>query len=116
MTRWLAVGALLSVVGLLAGLLIVLLALVQQGVTLRIEGPIEIAGEPQTQDLHVTLELSEPLTLDLADVLDVRTHVQGIPCSTSEGGMLLPVRWNLLSGEIAWECVDWAGEEASPLP
>ncbi len=105
MTRWLAAGSLLVVAGLLAGLLVVLMGLVERGVTLRIEGPLELAGEPQTQELFVTLQLPEPVKVELADELELRTQVQGLPCPHCEGGMLLPVRWNLLSGELVWRCV-----------
>ncbi len=109
MARWLAAGALLVVAGLLAGLLVVLLGLVEHGVTLRLHGPIELAGEPQTQQLNVDLRLTEPIRADLGGPLDLRATVQGIPCPDCDGGTLLPLRWNLLTGEITWRCVGCEG-------
>ncbi len=105
MARWLAAGALLVVAGLLAGLLVALLGLMEHGVTLRLDGPVELAGEPQTQKLIVDLRLTEPVRAELGGPLDMRASIQGTACPDCDGGALLPIRWNLLTGEITWRCM-----------
>ncbi len=105
MARWLAAGALLVVAGLLAALLVALLGLMEHGVTFRLDGPVELVGEAQKQQLVVDLRLAEPVRLDLGGPHEVRASVQGVRCPGCEGGTLLPSRWNLLTGEITWRCM-----------
>jgi len=46
----------------------------------------------------------EPVPVELpGGGLDVRATFR-VPCPHCGEGVLLPVRWNLLTGEITWRC------------
>jgi len=101
------------VVGLLAGLLLVLVRLEQRGLVLRLEGSIQ-AGvlAPPLDELKVTLSFPQELALSMRGTTRVEGGLQaqlsgvelGIPCPKCGKGVLVPVRWNLWSGEIVWKC------------
>jgi len=116
MDRWLATAALLTIVGLLAGLLIVLLGIVQHGVVLRFEGPVVVQGDGGLQELRVELSITEPVRVDIEDhgPLELHATLGGGACPGCEEGRLLPVRWSLLSGEIRWMCLDCGAEVVLP--
>lgn len=116
MYRW-AVGlGLLVVVGLLASILVVTFGIATRGVRvvvtepLRIQGPLNVGGAISVEGPvavgigAVELRVPAPLRVELpSEPVEVRATLGGAPCPRC-GGTLLPVRWNLLTGEITWRC------------
>ena len=106
----------MTVVGLLAALLVIVVGLATRGIRvevaepLRISGPVAIGGSITVPEpISVTVDAMEirvpnPVAVELpGSTLDVRTTL-GAPCPHCGEGVLLPVRWNLLTGEITWRC------------
>lgn len=116
MNRWLLPAGLAIIAGLLASLLIVALGLARRGVRVQLAEPIRISG-PLAIGGNITVQ--EPITVTM-DAMEIRVPhgvsvalpstplaVQatlGVPCPHCEEGVLLPVRWNLFTGEIRWQC------------
>jgi len=114
--RWLLGAAFVVVVGLLASLLVIAIALATRGIRvqlaepIRISGPLTVGGNITVQDpVVVTMDaveirMPQPISVDLpADTLNVRATLGGAACAHCSG-TLLPVRWNLFTGEIVWRC------------
>ncbi|MFO8034537.1 MAG: hypothetical protein R6U88_05185 [Candidatus Bipolaricaulota bacterium] len=110
LSNWIGGGALLVVVGLLAALLVVLVNVLDGGIELRVAGQVEVTGALEPQEANVTLEIPEPVLVELSEGVDVQAQVERMPGTWSELGVLLPARWNLLTGELEWRYVD--GEDA----
>ncbi|GAB4309597.1 MAG: hypothetical protein Kow0097_10730 [Candidatus Bipolaricaulota bacterium] len=117
MNRWLLGTGFVVVVGLLTSLLVLSLSLATRGISvqlaepIQISGPLTIGGNITVQDpIVVTMDAMEirvpqPVAVELpGDALDVRATLGGAPCPHCGEGTLLPVRWNLLTGEITWRC------------
>ncbi|MCI2425103.1 hypothetical protein LM597_02515 [Candidatus Acetothermia bacterium] len=109
------VAAFITLIGLLAGLLIVLSQIMEDGVTVQLVGPVKLTmpdgvvltmpGEviltmPQTVDIIATGPDGNPMPVELAV----------FPCPQC-GGRMIPIRWHLWSGEIEWRCLDCTPEE-----
>jgi hypothetical protein len=119
MVRWLLAGALIVVVGLLGALLVLVAGLATRGLTVRLAGPVELQ-DPLGVTVRGEIALPEPVEVALNDVsvrlpqpllvqaspteLAVRAAIAGLSCPQCEEGLLIPVRWNLLTGEITWRC------------
>lgn len=116
MNRWTVAAGLWIIAGLLTALLVVVVGLstrgirVEVGEPLRISGPLTIGGSITVQEpIAVTVEAMEirvpqPVALELpGGALEVQATF-GPPCPQCGEGVLLPVRWNLLTGEITWRC------------
>ncbi len=114
------VAALITLIGLLAGLLIVLSQVMQHGVTVQLVGPVELTmpdgvvltmpGEvtltmPQTVDIIATGPGGKPMTVELAV----------FPCPQC-GGRMIPIHWHMWSGEIEWRCLDCFHPEEEEQP
>jgi predicted RNA-binding Zn-ribbon protein involved in translation (DUF1610 family) len=105
MERWLGLGLLLLIAGLLAGILLALLDLGEQGIMVRFSGPILIGGS-LPEEWRVALTMAEPVEVDAAGTMEanLRTALSVLPCPNCAGGQLVPVRWNPFSGGITWRC------------
>lgn len=104
-------------IALLTSLLVIGIGLARHGIRVQLAEPIRIAG-PLTvggtiaveEPIAVTMEgveirLPQPVSVELpTSTLDVRATLGGAPCPRCGEGVLLPVRWNLLTGEITWRC------------
>ncbi len=104
--NWIVGGTLIVVACLLAAVLIVLVRVMEDGVQLRIAQPVELGGSMDPQEAHVTVVLAEPVVLEVSDEIQLRAHLEGLDADPCETGMLLPVRWNILTGRLEWECVE----------
>ena len=97
------VAATLAVICLLAGILVVLIQVGRTGVTVNVTGKVgleNVAGGidlamPNPVNLIATGPESEPIPANLS--------IFRCPeCS----GTMLPVRFNVLNGEITWKCTE----------
>ncbi|HAF70057.1 MAG: hypothetical protein XD60_0321 [Acetothermia bacterium 64_32] len=106
MERWLGLGLLLVVAGLLGALLVVLLGMGERGIALYLSGPIEIQGATGPQELRVVLSLEGPIEVQAGGQAEasLRTTLEGIPCPGCEEGVMVPVKWNPFTGELTWRC------------
>lgn len=117
MNRWLLGTGFVVVVGLLTSLLVLGIVLATRGISVQLAEPIHISG-PLTIGGNITVQEPIAVTMDAMeirvpqpvavalprDTLDVRATLGGAPCPRCGEGVLLPVRWNLLTGEIVWRC------------
>ncbi|QAA77119.1 MAG: hypothetical protein BIP78_1353 [Candidatus Bipolaricaulis sibiricus] len=117
MNRWLLTSAFLVLVALLGAILAIVVSLATRGVSVHLAQPITLSGPltvggtiaveapvAVTMDV-VEIRVPQPVTVDLpVSALDVRATLGGAPCPHCGEGTLLPVRWNLLTGEITWRC------------
>jgi len=119
MNRWVLGGTLVIVVGLLAALLAMVVGLSTRGLTVRLAGPVALQ-DPVEVSVRGTIALHEPLEVTVAELaldlpqpllvetspsgMGVRAAIEGLSCPQCEKGLLLPVRWNLFTGEITWRC------------
>lgn len=114
--RWFLAVGLTIIVGLLTALFVIVLSLATRGISvqltepIRISGPLAIGGNITVQEpIAVAVEAMEirvpqPVSVELpGSPLDVRATF-GAPCPQCGKGVLLPVRWNVLTGEITWRC------------
>ena len=83
MERWFGIVALLLIAGLLAGLLVVLVGLKDEGVAIRLSGPIAIEGPTGPQEIHVVLEVPEGIQVEAGGEAEASLHttLEGIPLS-----------------------------------
>lgn len=103
-------AALITLIGLLAGLLIVLLQVTRHGVTIQLVGPVEL-----TMPDGVVLTMPGEITLTMPQAVDIIATGPGgkpmpvelavFPCPQC-GGRMIPVRWHMWSGEVEWRCLD----------
>lgn len=103
-------GVLLAALGfLLAGILSALLYIAFNGIHVIHTGEVQFTGmaESLRLDLPETLELSMPepaaLTVTGPNGASLPLDLALLSCPTCDGQMI-PVRWNLLTGEIEWLC------------
>lgn len=106
MERWLGLGLLLIVAGLLAAILLALIGLGTQGIAVKLSGPIEIQGASGPQELRVVLSIPETVSIDAGGQAEanLRTTLEGIPCPNCGDGVMVPVKWNPFTGDIVWRC------------
>jgi len=119
MNRWILGTALAIVIALLAALLVMVVGLTTRGVPVRLVGPVALQ-DPVVMNVPGGIALREPVEIALEDVsvrlpqplvvaagpaeLGVNAAIQGLSCPQCGNGILLPVRWNLFTGEITWRC------------
>lgn len=106
MERWFGIMTLLVIAGLLAGLFVALVGLKDEGIAIRLSGPIVIEGATGPQELHVVLEVPEGIQVEAGGEAQasLRTTLEGIPCPSCGDGLMVPVRWNPFTGDITWRC------------
>ncbi len=117
MNRWVLSTACVVFVGLLASLLAIAILLATRGISVHLSEPIHISGPlivggaiSVEEPIVVTMDAMEirvpqPVSVELpSDTLDVRAMLGGAPCPRCGEGVLLPMKWNLFTGEITWRC------------
>ena len=112
MDRWMLILLCLVLVGLMAFTALTLRAIQREGIAIKLAGPLRIESSPQEGRLNVTIQGAVELTLGGSEAPGFEARVEGTLFPPCEGGVLIPVRWSLLSGEIVWRCV--AGDAAGP--
>jgi predicted RNA-binding Zn-ribbon protein involved in translation (DUF1610 family) len=96
----------------------------EHGVTVQLVGPVELAmpdGVTLTMPGEVILTMPHGVILTMPQVVDlvitgpdgksVPLELAVFPCPQC-GGRMIPIRWNMWSGEIEWRCLDC--DEAEP--
>ena len=122
MYRWLLVGGLWALVGVLGAFFWLGWQVLQTGVALRLEEPraalpvklatpVILSTPLEVRVVSLPLEISEPLSVGVEGPVHVETDL--LRCPSCGKGLLLPVRWNLLSGAITWRCLA-CGQEFGP--
>jgi hypothetical protein len=120
MNRALQPILLVAVAVLLVGILVVLVQLAHRGVRIEHAGTVELSGLQDT----IRLQMGEPITLQMPDpAYLVATGAQddeipvrvALPRCSACGASMLPVRWNLWTGQIEWACPT-CGEPPTAAP
>ncbi len=127
MYRVLLVLGLFLVAGLLGAFLFLGLKIAREGVPVRLSepvslpkplevqlaGPVTLSAPLQVEVEKISLSLPERFSVSLAG--PVEAQVDLLRCPKCQNGTLIPVRWNLLTGEITWRCSS-CGHEIKPKP
>lgn len=110
------------IAGLLGAMLWVLLGLATRGIPIRLAGDVALR-EPLGVNVRVELALPQPISVELAQPvaavipqpltveanpggMDVRATLAALVCPRCGEGPLVPVRWNLFTGEVTWRCLN----------
>lgn len=115
MQRWLLVGALWALVGVLAALFWLGWRLERTGVPVRLTGDtslsVRVAAPLEVGVSSFPWQISPPFSVTVAGSVGLDTPIPRCPACGE--GPLIPVRWDLLSGTITWRCLH-CGREFGP--
>jgi len=125
--RVLLVLGLFLVAGLLGAFLFLGFKITREGIPVRLSEPVSLPG-PLEVELSSPVSLSAPLQVEVEKISlslperfsvtlaePVEAEVNLLRCPQCRDGTLIPVRWNLLTGEITWRCSS-CGYEIKPRP
>ena len=107
MTRYALVAGFLVVVGLLATILFFLVGLQHEGITIHVSGQVDLANSDTGSLGKVNLVMDKPVNL-----IATGPNSAAIPANFSVatcpkcGGSMIPIRWNPITGEIIWQCLN----------
>ena len=98
--------SLIVLIGLLATVLVVLWQISRDGVAVKLSGQVRLADTTGVAG-EVSLVMSEPVSLIATGPQEtpIPANLSVVPCPQC-GGNMLPIRWNLFSGEIQWRCLE----------
>jgi hypothetical protein len=102
---------------LLAAILAVLLLITTQGIRIEHTGSVALTGMAD----DVSLRMADPVVLQMPDAVQLNATSNEFPISLDLvscpecGGAMLPVRWNLWTGEIEWACPACGATASAPL-
>jgi len=103
--------AAVAIVGLLAAILALLFGIARDGIRIEHTGTVDLTGMVE----RVGLTMSEPIVLTMPEpgrLITTGPDGTAVPISVELatcpecGGAMVPVRWNLWTGEIEWRCRD----------
>ena len=99
-------AALIVLIGLLATVLVLLWQINRDGVRVHLSGQVKLADTTGVAG-EVSLVMTEPVSLIATGPREtpIPANLSVVPCPQC-GGNMLPIRWNLFSGEIQWRCLD----------
>jgi len=102
----LAIG-LAALVLLMAGVFALLFQVARSGVTVNVTGAVSLANPTTGVSGTVTLAMPDAVNLVATgpDHGAVPTALAFATCPKC-GGSMIPVRFNLITGEIEWQCLD----------
>ncbi|MCS7239896.1 MAG: hypothetical protein NZ651_01395 [Candidatus Bipolaricaulota bacterium] len=116
MSRWLLNALLLAVIGLLGLFVGLSLRVMREGIPVRLAGPLTLEG-PVSVKLAQPVGLADPIAVEVRELplvipsrfsVEVGSPVQAetgfLACPKCPLGLVIPVRFNLLSGAITWRC------------
>ncbi len=116
MHKYAIYGAFIVLVALLSTLLFVLVDIDRNGITLNISGRVDLTDSATGTLGKVNLVMDKPVSL-----IATGPGSAAIPASLTVatcpkcGGSMVPVRWNPLTGEIVWQCLE-CGYTTKDLP
>ncbi|MBC7093273.1 hypothetical protein H5T53_04615 [Candidatus Bipolaricaulota bacterium] len=122
MERWFLIAVLVVIAGLLGAMLWVLFGLAERGIPVQFGGEVALKEPVGVSVMQVEVVLPEPLAVELVQPvtavipgplaveaspggMEVRASLAALTCPRCGEGPLVPVRWNLLTGEITWRCL-----------
>ncbi len=107
MTKFLLAAGFVVLVGIMSALLAVLIDIDRHGVTVNIGGKVNLTGSTPGTLGKVNLTMEKPVALVATgpDNAPVPANLSIATCPKC-GGSMVPVRWNLLTGEIVWKCLE----------
>ncbi len=96
-------AAVIALIGLLAGMLIVLIQFSKDGLALHVSGEVGLTNATA----GVNLVMPDPVSLIATgpDKEAIPTDFSVLRCPEC-GGDMIPVRYNLFTGDITWRCID----------
>lgn len=114
MYRVLIVLGLFLVAGVLSAFLFLGFKIMREGIPVRLSERVSLPRPLEVQ-LVGPVSLTTPLQVEVAKIslsfpdnffvsLSQPVEVDLLRCPQCRSGTLLPVRWNLLTGEILWRC------------
>lgn len=96
----------IAILGVAAVLSLALWHIAEDGVAVRLEGPILVQGQPQEGKVEVALQGPVEVRLQGESPLKFEAALQGSLLPSCQGKLFLPVRWNPITGEITWRCIE----------
>jgi hypothetical protein len=120
MNRTLQTAALGMIALLLVAILATLITIAWRGVRVEHTGVVSLGGALDALPLRmiepITLRMPEPARLITTgpEGGPIHTNLSFLPCPTCDGTMV-PVRWNLWTGELDWICPQ-CGEAVTASP
>lgn len=109
MERWALIFLCVLLLGALIFVGVALWGIREEGVAIRLSGPIEFVSAPQEGRIAISIEGPVELKLQGPAEAGVEARIEGALFPRCEGGVLIPVRWNPFSGEVVWRCVPQEG-------
>jgi len=99
--------ALVALIVLLVGILVVLIQINRHGFTINVTGAVSLVDTETGAIGDVNLVMPEPVNLIATGPGNepVPTNVSFVSCPKC-GGSMLPIHFNLFTGEIEWRCID----------
>ena len=101
--RWLFVVLILVVLGILGAGVAALWGL-REGIPIRISVSGELTVEVEPTDLSLRPEGPVEVVVRIPEE-GFSAKLEGAIFPKCEDGVLIPVRWNPLTGEVSWKCV-----------
>ena len=108
--RWLLVTLVLVVLGLLGAGVAALWGL-REGIPIRVSVSGDLAVEVKPTDLNLRLEGPVEVSVRIPKE-SLSAKLEGAIFPKCENGVLIPVRWSPLTGEVVWKCVPQSTVEA----
>jgi hypothetical protein len=113
-------AALVALIVLLVGILLVLIQINRHGFTINVTGAVSLVNAETGAIGDVNLVMPEPVNLIATGSGNepVPMNISLVSCPKC-GGSMLPVRFNLFTGEIEWRCIDCgcsSEEKHTPSP
>ena len=98
---------LVALIGLLTIITVFLAQIGHDGIPIRLGGQVEIVNTATGVTGEVSLVMPNPVNLIATGPQEqpIPANLAIIPCPQC-GGTMLPVRWNLWTGEIDWRCIE----------
>jgi len=97
------VAATLAVIFLLAGILVVLIHVGRTGITVNVTGRVGL--ENATSGIDLTMPTPVNLVATGPESAPIPADLSIFRCPKC-GGTMLPVRFNVINGEITWKCTE----------
>ena len=107
MTKFMLVAGFIVLLGVLGTLLAVLIDIDRHGVTVTIGGKVDLVGSAPGILGRVDLTMAKPVSLIATGPNNAPVPARlAIATCPKCGGSMVPVRWNLITGEIVWKCLE----------
>ena len=107
MSKFLLITGFVVLIGILAALLTVLIDIDRHGVTVNIAGKVDLAKNEAGTLGKVNLVMEQPVSLIATGPGNAAIPMNfGVATCPKCGGSMVPIKWNPLTGEIVWQCLE----------